>query len=232
MKLTVETRELVKALRACRLAASKDRTRPHLASVWIRALGPGMAHLFATDGHWLAVARLLNPEVTATGDASIPTEDIASVLAVAPRKPLGGHRTTIERTGVMVAMNFGGSGAITVRGYDVQPVPAHTIVSRDKSPKKHGRPTLSTVLLARVCAAVDEMATSSKRGKSGLRILATEESEVAPQIVWSPHAREFFAVLMPMRVDGKRDMKWWGEHADALVALEPKPEAVTSAAAE
>lgn len=225
MKLTCSTENLSKALRACRLAVSHDDYRAHLASVWVRALSPTEAHVFATDGHWLAVARLPDADVSETGEVAIGRADLQKVLSVVPtlrkkKKALTESMATVSAVGRTITVSFDDAirlSALMPNMNGIEPPPIHQVVPRNKSPKKHARPSLNGILLARVIKACELMALS-KRGGVAVRIIATGEDDKAPQVIWSPMAPTFFALLMPMREERKRDMGWWWKHADILKA--------------
>lgn len=234
MKLKCPNSEFLPALRAVRRAASKDETRIHLNGIWIRALPDDRAHLWATNGHWLAVARLPGAQVEDAGSGLVLAADLPSVLAAAPKgKHLLGE-VGIGLAGQRWSFDFGIGAHVQLRAAaeSVSAPPAHDIVPAGRSPRKHERPSVSSGLLALALGAIDEMAPRAHRRCAPVRMVPTGKTALDPQIIWSPAAPDFFALLMPMRNEKKRDMGWWFDHVDAIRAALPKPEAPTQAAAE
>ncbi len=227
MKITCPTEAFVKAVRACKYATSADETRPHLSAIWIRALAGDRAHLFATNGHWLAVTRLAGATVTKPGQANIQREDVARVLAATPGRSFKPGEVAVSCVDHSLTIGFTPGVSLMLRSHDCSPPPIVDIIPRTKSPKKHARPTLCAGILKLALSAAQEMATTKR--SCGIRVIATTPEWGGPSIVWSPEAPDYFAIVMPRREDKRRDMRWWFEHADQI-AIENKK--ATDAAAE
>ena len=230
MKMSMPTQDFTKALKACRVACNgrEVQSRPHLAGVWFRALPGGGVHAWATNGHWLAVVRLPQAQIETPGVAQISASDISRVLATAPKGNNGGP-TTLTLTGRVLRIDFGTAlTAVEVRMTEMQPVPIQDVVPKGKSTKKHERRAINIDLIRDALDGIDAMSTT-KRGKAA-KFYPMGPTANDPVIIWSPQARDYFALLMPMRDDSKRDMAWWNAHAEELVAMKVAADAAKAPA--
>jgi hypothetical protein len=236
MKVTIQSDVFARTLKACAVAASRDRQRPHLSSVWLRATKDGQSFMYATDGHWAAVARI-DVDVDVAGDLPLEIRDVPRVLGVLPNRRALQKPVTITRNGnaaTVATTDF----SITVVTPDVQPLALEDVVPRGLSKRKHLRYTFGTELVQKVATAIQHIAPPSRKRGVGMRFYAMGEANTSPSLVCSSQAPEFFAVLMPMRCDTRRHMDWWFDVADRLTAERKakteatKVEATAQAAAE
>lgn len=232
MKLSIETNELTRTLKALSFATSKDRMRAHLASVWIVA-HPTHSHAFATDGHWLAVKRLPGADVAEEGRVAIERDDIAHVLSLAPKeKSLTGKcPVTITRAERKAMLDFNGEIGITVPCLDpgVQPAAIYGLVPHVKSTGKHERRSLNLDVFEPALKALRALAPG-RRAQPDARLYPMGPDALSPVLLWSSKVPDFFAYMMPMRSHGKRDMHWWKSIADVMTPKPPVPTAAEAAA--
>jgi DNA polymerase III sliding clamp (beta) subunit (PCNA family) len=213
MKITTMSGQLIRSIRAVSLAASKDETRAHLNSVWIRALTGRQPYVFATNGHWLAGCRVDGSDVVEPGLVGTLLPDVKNLLAAAPADITS---VTVTNDGKNTVFEFVES-TVTVRSIQATPPPVHTIVPDRLSTRKHGRATINVEVLGPALQAV-RLLTRGRSRCAGIRLYAMGESSNDPQLLWSAQCPEFFALLMPMRDTSKRDMKWWHDASKSIEA--------------
>ena len=187
--------------------------------------------MYATNGHWLAVAKLYEESVDEPGLVPIETADVAKVLAIVPDDALS-KTTRIRAAESAITIDHGTLESVTVVTHDLHSPPIQDVVPSGLSKKKHARLALNSEILRSASKAFEAMYIG--KGPVPLKFYAMGETALDPSILWSPKVPGFFVVLMPMREDGKRDMKWWTEAAEALTALRNRPNtpAEQAAAAE
>jgi hypothetical protein len=187
--------------------------------------------MYATNGHWLAVAKLYEEHVEEPGLVPIETADVAKVLAIVPDDALS-KTTRIRAAESAITIDHGTPESVTLVTHEFHSPPIQDVVPPGLSKKKHPRLALSSELLRQSSKAFEAMYIG--KGPVPIKFYAMGETALDASILWSPKTPGFFVVLMPMREDGKRDMRWWSEAAKAMneIRTRPVPAADPAAAAE
>lgn len=228
MRITVPSDVLNRTLRAVAKATATDETRPHLNSVWMRGAHGHHPYAFATNGHWLAGARMIDGgEVVEPGQAGVLRADLPTVLAHIPKRPVS---VAISLSGQALRFDFP-SSSVTVVATNAKPPAVHEVVPDRKSTKVHQRASISLDVLEPALAAM-RILTKGRKRLVGLRLYAMGPDNCAPQIAYTRALPEFFAILMPMRDSGPRDMAWWHEVGKLTEPKAPTKVEATEAAAQ
>jgi len=231
MKITVPARVLVNALRAVATAASRDGMRPHLNSVWLRALSGDRVHAFATDGNWLAVCRLDGATVGSQGLAGVRLDDLPNLVAVLPKGALREPPVVVEMSEKTLRFDATHTG-LSLRTLDgFSPPPIQTVVPKGKSTRVHERAAINIHILGAALKSVAILAKGRAR-MPGVKLYAMGKTALDPQLLCSAACPEFFALMMPLRDPGKRSMGWWDDVAATLDAADAADKAARAAAAK